>query len=226
MSGSLGPRIRAAVAEEVVAELRHDLRNHLAAVRNAAYYIRRRAEKTPLWTDDPRVAAFLELIASESTRADERLGERGAPCAGTEGAAHVGAAIGRALDGLPVPAGVVVRHETPPGLSIAGSEEDLALAARMILENAIEAVGGGGEVRVSAGYAHGAVQVEIRDTGPGIGDPDRAREARWTTKPGRLGLGLPIAARAMRRLGGEVVFAPADRGARVLLRGPSGGSLP
>lgn len=226
MTDPLGPRIRAAVAEEVVAELRHDLRNHLAAIRNAAYYLRRRASTTPLWTDDPRVATFFELIASESTRADERLGDRGAPGAGTDRGADVGAAIERALEGLTVPVGIVVRHELPPILSIAGSEEDLALAVRMVLENAVEAVAGGGEVRVSAIHALGAVEIEIRDTGPGIDDADRAREARWTTKEGRLGLGLPIAARAMRRLGGEVVLAPADRGARVLLRVPSDGPLP
>jgi len=226
MTDALGPRIRAAIAEEVAAELRHDLRNHLAAIRNAAYYLRRRAEKTPLWTDDPRVATFFELIASESMRADERLGERGPSWAATGAKARVGDAIARALDGLPIPEAIVVGHEVPPILSIEGSEEDLALAVRMVLENAIEATAGGGQVRVSAGYVHGAVEVEIRDTGPGIDDPDRAREARWTTKPGRLGLGLPIAARAMRRLGGEVVLAAADRGARVLLRVPSEGPLP
>ena len=44
----LGAAERAAIALEVASLMRHDLRNKLSAIRNAAFYIRRRAEKSDL----------------------------------------------------------------------------------------------------------------------------------------------------------------------------------
>ncbi len=61
-SDPLGGLERASVAEEVASGLRHDLRNHLASIRNAAFYLRRRTRDTELWRADPRMAQFFGLI--------------------------------------------------------------------------------------------------------------------------------------------------------------------
>jgi signal transduction histidine kinase len=217
--------IREAIAEEVAAELRHDLRNHLAAIRNAAFYLRRRAEKTSLWTDDPRTATFFELIATESKRADERVGEHAWSVPRSDGEGRVGAAIERAIDDLGAPEGVAIRQEVPPALAFPGSEDDLALAIRMILENAVDAIERQGEVAVSVRRGAAGIEIDVRDSGPGIQDPARATSPRVTTKPGHLGLGLPIAMRALRRLGGELELVPVERGACVRVRLP-GETLP
>src|SRR6476646_3505069 len=61
-SDPLGGLERASVAEEVASLLRHDLRNHLASIRNAAFYLRRRTKDTEVWRSDPRMAQFFSLI--------------------------------------------------------------------------------------------------------------------------------------------------------------------
>lgn len=64
------------------AQLRHFVRNRLAAVRNAAFYLQRRFEPTTVWQDDPRVARFFELIIHELTEIDTAISrDTGAPAA-------------------------------------------------------------------------------------------------------------------------------------------------
>ena len=68
-----------------------------------------------------------------------------------------------------------------------------------LVDNAVDAMGGHGRLRVAAGAYDGSVVVEIRDTGPGL-TPEvaaRAFEAFFTTKDvGKgTGLGLDIARR-------------------------------
>ena len=55
------------------AELRHFVRNRLAAVRNAAFYLQRRTETTALWHEDPRVAKFFALIVHELGQIEEAV---------------------------------------------------------------------------------------------------------------------------------------------------------
>jgi signal transduction histidine kinase len=56
--------------EAWLSEVRHDLRNRFAAIRNANFYIRKRASKTELLQQDERVRAFFDLIDRELTEAD------------------------------------------------------------------------------------------------------------------------------------------------------------
>ncbi len=73
-----------------------------------------------------------------------------------------------------------------------------------ILVNAVEAVTGGGEIRVRTRRTFWGteprrtwVEWEVEDTGPGIPERDLARvcDPFFTTKPGHAGLGLTIACR-------------------------------
>jgi hypothetical protein len=51
--------------------VRHSLKNRLAAIRNAAFYLARKAGKAGLLESDPRVAQFFELIDRELTAVDD-----------------------------------------------------------------------------------------------------------------------------------------------------------
>src|SRR6185295_18812353 len=55
-----------------VSGARHDLRNKLATIRNACFYLRRRAGETALATDE-RVAQFFDVIDQEIAAAEELL---------------------------------------------------------------------------------------------------------------------------------------------------------
>jgi two-component system, NtrC family, sensor kinase len=78
-----------------------------------------------------------------------------------------------------------------------------------LINNAVDAMGRGGEVRLSARPQAGGVEVRVADRGPGIAEKDLARifEPFFSTKTeGKThsGLGLSICQEIMRHLGGRI----------------------
>lgn len=213
----LGAVERAAIAEEVASVVRHDLRNSLASIRNAAFYLKRRTTGTHLWEADARVPQFFTLIddmvVGATKMVEERLGlqhlftrrvrrVRGRECVERATAcARVQAAVTLATDAGP--------HEIEVDVS------EVALAIRCLVENAAEATGAGGRVKVSARAVGLDFVVEVTDDGPGVADVarDKIFRAFHTTRDGHAGLGLSIARRVARRYGGDVVLRPAAAGA-------------
>ena len=92
-----------------------------------------------------------------------------------------------------------------------------------LIDNAIDAMGGKGELRVTTFREPADVKVEIRDNGPGIppGIRDRIFEPFFTTKPVGMGTGLGLDAvyRIVRKHRGEirVESRPGDTRFQVLL---------
>jgi len=77
----LGAAEQIVLLEELASSVRHDLRNRLGNIRNAAFWLRRRFEGVRE-AEDPRVATFFSLIDEEVFAADgllERLHERFPP---------------------------------------------------------------------------------------------------------------------------------------------------
>ncbi|WP_394827021.1 hypothetical protein [Pendulispora albinea] len=77
----LGAAEQIVMLEELASSVRHDLRNRLGNIRNAAFWLRRRFEGVRE-SEDPRVATFFSLIDEEVFAADgllERLHERFPP---------------------------------------------------------------------------------------------------------------------------------------------------
>jgi DNA-binding NtrC family response regulator/nitrogen-specific signal transduction histidine kinase len=91
-----------------------------------------------------------------------------------------------------------------------------------LITNSLEAMAGGGEVRIGARKIESYVLVEIEDTGPGIPIDirDRVFEPFVTAgKANGLGLGLALARRAVLDEGGEMWIETAA-GARFVIRFP------
>ena len=91
-----------------------------------------------------------------------------------------------------------------------------------LITNALEAMPGGGEVRIAATRNRDCVLVAIEDTGPGIPYEirDRLFEPFVTAgKPGGLGLGLALSRQAVLDHGGDMWIEPAA-GARFVIRFP------
>jgi signal transduction histidine kinase len=82
-----------------------------------------------------------------------------------------------------------------------------------IIENAIEAMTDGGALDVSAHTIDSHVHIVIADTGVGISSDKRQKlfSIGFTTKPAHCGLGLYIAQRFARRMGGEIVYAEREQ---------------
>ncbi|HWL85841.1 MAG TPA: hypothetical protein VNO21_08570 [Polyangiaceae bacterium] len=77
----LGAAEQIVILEELASSVRHDLRNRLGNIRNAAFWLRRRFEGLRE-AEDPRVGTFFSLIDEEVFAADallERLHERFPP---------------------------------------------------------------------------------------------------------------------------------------------------
>jgi signal transduction histidine kinase len=215
----------AAVAEEILAGLRHDIGNRLAAVRNAAFYIRRRLSGSDACADDPRIERFLMVIDDEAAAAHaslqagavlERLAPRRSGSIDAAECARTAVALARIAD-----PGVRVEVTSEPG-AVDADPGELALAIRCLVENGAEAMPGGGLVAVRAAPDAERFVVEVSDGGPGIAEPDHDLVVRafYTTKPGHAGLGLSIAQRIARRIGGALVIRASAGGAAVALSLP------
>jgi two-component system NtrC family sensor kinase len=94
----------------------------------------------------------------------------------------------------------------PPVSSNPGQMQQVFLN---VVNNAVDAIGGDGEVRLDIRCARGGVEVVIADSGPGIPEADLERifEPFYSTKGGEskhCGLGLAICRETMRSLGGRI----------------------
>ena len=86
-----------------------------------------------------------------------------------------------------------------------------------LLQNACQAIGTAGWIRLSCGDGW----LEVCDSGPGIPDATRSRifQPFFTTRVRGTGLGLAICQRAVETMGGRLMLMPAapDEGARFRL---------
>jgi signal transduction histidine kinase len=109
---------------------------------------------------------------------------------------------------------------------VRADEELLERAFENVVRNAVEAAArGGGHVDVTARDEGGQVEVLVEDDGPGLA-PDHPGTIRpfYTTRPGGLGLGLPLARKIVVLHGGAIELEGREPGgARVTVRLPAGG---
>ncbi|HEX6535470.1 MAG TPA: HAMP domain-containing sensor histidine kinase [Gemmatimonadaceae bacterium] len=121
-----------------------------------------------------------------------------------------------------------VRVEAPAAIPVVSD----ALRVRQILmnlvSNALKYSPSDREVRVVAAYADGSARVSVIDRGPGIPREEQERIFEPFYQAGRrrgggVGLGLPLARRLARILGGELtVRSEPGEGSEFVLRVPSG----
>lgn len=215
----------AALAEELSAGMRHELRNHLAIIRSAAFFLRRKIGEAERQSD-PRVIQFCSAIEEHIERANALVDRdtvagrfftrRVAPI---EALACVRAAVERARVDPRIRIEVNVEEAT-----VAVDAAEIAMALRCLIENAAEAMPAGGTVEVrSSVSSHGdRLALEVIDRGGGFA-PDaveKAMEPFFSTKESRAGLGLNFADRIARRYGGSVAIRALPPGSSVALSLP------
>jgi len=215
--------------EDFAADLVHELKNPVAAVKVAAEALERgtpspqRAQRlAAVLTDasgrlDALVSEFLELARAEA-------GLRGRPREDLALDELLAALVQAARD----------RHDdvgfsldATPGCRVHGVPERIEGALRNLLDNAAafarEGVGPA-TVSVRCAVVGAAVQVDVCDSGPGIAadDMERVFERYFTRRHGGTGLGLPLARAIARAHGGELVALPDSMGAHLRLTLPGG----
>ncbi|WP_437755568.1 ATP-binding protein [Sorangium sp. So ce1389] len=228
----LGAAEQAATAEEIVATLRHDLRNCFGTIRNAAYYIRRKVAREQLCRDDPRVEQFIQVIDEEviaaSALVDDVVGSRARPRRRTVSASALECVRAAAACARIAGPGIRVDVEAADGV-VELDPAELSLAVRCLVENAAESMEGGGVVALRGRVVGARYRIEVEDTGAGVPEAEREAITRpfYTTKPGHLGLGLNIAERVARRyFGALTIESGAPRGTRACIELPLAGEAP
>ncbi|HSB62133.1 MAG TPA: ATP-binding protein [Vicinamibacteria bacterium] len=206
-------------AGELTAGMVHEVRNGLATVAGYARLIERSAA-SPEVADAARgvreecatleavIRRFMDFVKRETLNlASFDLGRLLTRVVGRESQSRPGARV--SLD-------------CPPDLLITADEELLERAFENLVRNGREAAGEAGQVSVTARREDGAVAVAVADDGPGF-PPDARAGLRpfFTTKPGGLGLGLPLTLKIVGLHRGELAFADRrPRGLEAVVRLP------
>lgn len=130
-----------------------------------------------------------------------------------------------------VTSGDVRVQEVWPSAQIWVSSEPQRLAQIVLnlLQNAVEAMPGGGTLTVEAELSRAAAVLRLSDTGGGMTAAmlERAFEPYYTTKPTGTGLGLPVVRSLLTSVGGDIVLASEPgRGSSVTIRLPAVEAMP
>jgi signal transduction histidine kinase len=209
-------------------QLAHDLKNPLAAMKGALQFLREeRARGASLAEQDEMLDLMLEQVERMRRGVDRyRTYGRVEPHAKPEALNDV---VRRALAlGSFGADGVTVETTLADDLPAAVIDPDLvSFALENLVRNALEALPGGGVVRVSTARTRGgAVAVDVADDGAGMDprDAERAFDDFFTTKAGGSGLGLAFVRRVAEAHGGRVTVSTAlGRGTVVRMELPSAG---
>jgi signal transduction histidine kinase len=200
-----------AIAEEVAAVLRHDLRNKFASIRNAVTYIERSLQKLDLLERDLRILRFLKLIAEQLDVSDKLLDQRGQHAdlfsQGTE-LLRLDQCVLEAIARTAIPERVKLTIGVVGQPLLKGNFDEIVLAVQCLLDNAVEATEPRGQIKVDVEEEDGEACLRISDSGPGI-DAERRESvlAQFVgDKPGHAGLGLNIAARLAGLHGGRLML--------------------
>jgi signal transduction histidine kinase len=122
---------------------------------------------------------------------------------------------------------VAMTVEAPEGIAVRGDPDLLAQAIGNLVDNAIKYTPCGGKVGLRvASEVKEQVSVAVTDTGPGIGDVDKARVTERFYRGNRasgtegIGLGLSVVDAVTRLHGGSLAFHDSGLGLEVILTLP------
>jgi signal transduction histidine kinase len=211
---------------EMAAAVAHGLRNPLASLRAAAQVVRHHPAS-------PSSSEYLDAIVEEVDRLDRRISHllsfsRPAPFhPSSESLPGLVNGLLPAFSQLLKERGVELQLDVPatlPEIRVDPMQMEQALIE--IVSNALDAMPGGGCLRISAARNEtdpldGQVRIEIADTGGGIPESvlPSVCEPFFTTRADGTGLGLAIAKRYIEQNGGQldIVSRPGATTVRVRL---------
>jgi signal transduction histidine kinase len=189
---------------QVAAGIAHELRNPLGVMRNSVYYLKSKIH------DDRKIARHFEIIEEEIAASDRVIDEL----------VHFGRPIH--LDPRPHDIHRVIRDalsvlKVPPEVKVLlylGAREACVLLDKdhfrrvfiNLFRNALQAVDGDGELRITTEVHAHEVHISISDTGKGISAAHLPRifEPFFTTKARGIGLGLPISKQILEQHRGRI----------------------
>ncbi len=204
---SLVRQTRLGAIGQMASTLAHDIRNPLGAIRNAAYYLRRRVpEHERKWAD------YLELIEREVVASDRIISHmmdlvRNRPLE------RVVVDLGALLDAVerrlePREEVRLERDLEPEAFEVAVDAAQFERVLDNLISNASQAARS--RVLVRARRSEESAMIAVEDDGPGVAEHvvDHLFEPLVTTKAKGTGLGLTICEQIVNQHGGTIDYAP------------------
>jgi signal transduction histidine kinase len=211
--------------EAFAANIAHDFNNLLTGILGNLELMQNRAKRTQVTAFD----GYLEGARHAGGRA-ATFAQRLLAFSGRAAQDFVPVAIDTLIHDLAEP---LREHGMPITLNLAAGTAQLFcdpaqadLALHELLDNAVDATATSGGITLTTAAADGQITITIQDTGTGM-TPEilaRATEPFYTTRPNGAGkgLGLSIAARFARQIGGTLEIASKlEVGSTVTLRLPA-----
>jgi two-component system sensor histidine kinase SenX3 len=222
-----------AVRRDFVANASHELKTPAATIQAAAETLRRAAQ------DDPgAVLHFASQLEREAVRLSRIVADlldlsRLESGSALDDLVSLGAAAreeSKRLEEAAERAGVTLELLTEGDQPVRGSQRDLALLVRNLIDNAIRYSHQGGQVTIEADSNGDEVTLWVRDTGVGIPSRDISRiferfyrvDRARSRETGGTGLGLAIVKHIVENHGGRIdVESELGRGTTFRIRLPS-----
>jgi PAS domain S-box-containing protein len=221
---------RLAAIGELAAGIAHDLRNPLGAIRNACHLLKRRVP-----AEDRKGAEYVRIVEEEVTASDRIISNLLDIARGkrpSKASVSLASVVEKAFQQAR-PASTIRRRLTfePDPFMVWGDPTQLQQIFHNLILNAAQAMGTGGEIRITARHAGGEDEILVADDGPGIPAAQRAQifEPLFTTKADGTGLGFTICRQLIERHGGVVELLEGHHPGtafvlRLPQRPPAGGS--
>jgi signal transduction histidine kinase len=213
----------------LAAAVAHEVRNPLNAIGMTAQ--RLRAEFEPR-AGREEYRRFLDVIASEIARLDGiitqflRFASEPRIVLREEDVGALIESVTTQEAGQAAGTGVRLSLEVPEGLTAVMDAKQMRQVLLNLVSNAIESMGDGGEVRISAAAQDAWVRILVEDQGCGMtpAELEQAFDLHFTTKEKGTGLGLAISQRIVERHGGFLgIESRKGEGTRATVRIPQGG---
>ena len=189
----------------------HELRNPLASIHNAQFYLKRKLPR-----DQPQWAEYLEIIGQEVATADriiKNLLDLTQAKKPLKTSIDLSESVSEARSFAKVPDHIRLRciFETEPYCAHADGSQWLQVLSNLFT-NATQAMNGTGQIDVEARREGADDVIVIRDNGPGIvpEERDRVFQPLFTTRARGIGLGLAICRQIVEGHGGNIRLMDAD----------------
>lgn len=196
-----------AVLGQVAGSVGHELRNPLAVMNNAVYFL-----QTVMPDADEIIKEYLNIIKGEiegSTRIVSDLLDSVRTKPPRTERVEVRELLEKTLDKCIVPPTIAVKWDIPETLpALKADPQQIHQVFRNLISNGIEAMPEGGvlEIQAAADEAEKMINLEIRDSGVGMTPEQLGKlfQPLFTTKARGIGLGLVVVKNLTQANGGTV----------------------
>ena len=194
-----------AVLGQLAGGVGHELRNPLAVIVNAVYFLKLVQPEA-----DEKIKDYLGMIERETRTAEMIIADLldfARVQAAEREAVSVSELVRQTLQRFPAPASVQVTLEIPPDpLKVYADPRQITQVLGNLTVNACQAMKDGGKLTIESRQQEQMIAIAVKDTGTGI-SPENMRklfEPLFTTKAKGIGLGLAVSQKLAEANGGRI----------------------